>query len=412
MRMRSKILALLVLLAPLALMAPTGGFPGYPWLTGNQAPVAGSKLKIDHQMQGTPTFPVENEGGIWASTGYAFAASSNTVNASTVAGQGTSGPLIGMFNFLNNNGATAPAVANLSDCVAQVANSICFGANIIARNGAVNGTKLVGLEIDLEPAAATTISANSIGLALNVFSLGATDPTPAIQLGAVAGGTWSNGILTSNVRNYHLANQSGDTVTSLGYLNTVNGHFSNAAILLGTGASQGIDFGGLAFGTSPYMYSDASNNILLNMGSTNFFSIANASGVGIASIAVAGNQFGSPTGGAQGASTLNVAGGLYQNGVQAPYVGSAVVTTAATPSCNVLQNRGTAPTTCVRSSPGIAVSTFTRAYTVAPICVANAQANGAGVATTSTTTTVTTSLFTTSTGVALEGTAQYICTGI
>lgn len=235
---------------------------GLGFSVGNQAPVSGSKLKIDNQIQQNALFPVENEGGIWSSAGYAYSAISQTVDGTTVSGQGSSGPLMGLFAFLNNNGATAPAVANLGDCVARIAGGTCFGANFIARNANVNGTKLVGAELDMEPTAGTTIAASSTGLVLNTFN--ATSAGTAVQVGSVGGGSWLNGLLTSNIAGTHYGVVSGDPVTSNTFIDTRNGTFANASIVVGSSASQGIAFGGTSFVTRPYVYNDGADNLLIH----------------------------------------------------------------------------------------------------------------------------------------------------
>lgn len=252
--------------------------PQNAFLTGNQNPVSGGVMQIDNLLQTAPNFPMLNEGFIWTSTAYAFCGIAKEVNAATVPGQGFSGPLVSLFAYIANNGAVAPAVALIADAVGQTANCTVFAANFIARNGAVNGVKLCGLEIDIEPAVGTTVNANSIGLAINIFSINAADPTPVCQVGSVGGGIWGNGFLTSHINGAHYAVVSGDPVTSKWFINTVNGSFSLGAIALGTGASQGIIFGGGAFGTSPYMYGDSAGDLLVNMGTNGFVIFAEPGG--------------------------------------------------------------------------------------------------------------------------------------
>lgn len=244
------------------------GSGAWPLLTGNQAPVAGSLMQVDRLLEGSsPLFPIANEGGIWASTAYVYAGVSKTVDALTVPGQGSSGPLTGFFSFLNNNGATAQAVGVLSDCVVRVINGTCFAANLIARNAVVNNVKLVGLEIDVEPAAGTTVNSSSAGILMNIFNIAAADPTPVMQVGSLGGGVWGNGILTSHIAGVHYAVQSGDPTISKSFINTVNAQpFTNGSIVLGTAAGQAINFGGQVFGTSPYLFGDAGGNLITTMG--------------------------------------------------------------------------------------------------------------------------------------------------
>jgi hypothetical protein len=308
---------------------------------GNQTAIPGTAMKIDGLIENS-TFPLSVEASIWGQATYAFAGVSKEFTAATVAGQGGS-PITGFFSFANSNGATGDVVAILGDAVARQPSSIVFGANFIARNGAgVNGAKLVGEEIDIEPATGTTVASSSAGLYLNIFNISAVDPTPAIQLGSVGGGQWGNGVLTCCIQGYHLAVQTADPVTAKGFINTVGGTFSNTAVVLGKGVSQGIDFGGGNFGTSPFVWGDASNNLITNMGSSASVIFQTSGGTqeyifdqfgaintpnsamqlrtnGIAAITIAasaaGVTIGSPTGGAKGVGTLNVASGIYSNNV-------------------------------------------------------------------------------------------------
>ena len=71
---------------------------------------------------------------------------------------------------------------------------------------------------------------------------------------------------------------SGDSTTSHSFINTTNGTFTDGAILLGRGVTQALVLGGLAFGTSPYLYSDNSNNVVWNLGSGGNLVIADSSG--------------------------------------------------------------------------------------------------------------------------------------
>lgn len=239
-------------------------------LQGNQNPVAGSLMQIDNILE-VSTFPLANEGAIWPSTAYSFAAFSKEFTAGTVPGQGNSGPLTALFAFANNNGATAQVVGIVSDAVARQANGTVFAANFIARNAIVNNAKLVGLEIDIEPAVGTTVNSASCGIIMNIFSIAASDPTPVMQVGGVGGGIWGNGFLTSRIAGVHYAVQSGDPITSKSFISTVNAQpFVNGAIVLGQAAGQAVNFGGLAFGLSPYVYGDAGGNLLTNMGAGGF----------------------------------------------------------------------------------------------------------------------------------------------
>jgi hypothetical protein len=245
---------------------------------GNQTPVAGSLMQIDNLIESSPDYPLANEGSIWPQTTYSYAAFSKEFNA--FAGAGGS-PLATLFAFANNNNSGGDVTAIIGDAVDRTGSSTVFGGNLIARNGAgISGSKLVGLEIDVEPAAGTTPSSNSCGLIFNIYNVAAADPTPVCTVGGVGGGIWGNGFLTSHIAGAHFAVQSGDPVQAHSFINTTNASsgFISAAIVLGQGAAQSIDFGGSAFGTSPYVYGDSSGNLNFNAGTGGLLALRNTSG--------------------------------------------------------------------------------------------------------------------------------------
>lgn len=225
---------------------------------------AGSVMRIDYLLEDS-TYPLEDEAAIWSNKTYSFLG----VNKEFTAGHGslTGGPVAALFAFANNNNNTADVVAIIGDAVARTANDVVFGANFIARNASVNGTKLVGLEVDVEPAVGTTIDAASGGIFVNIFSIATS--APVLQAGAVGSGTWGNGILTSHITGAHHAVVSGDSTTAASFIDARNGTFSNAAVVLGSGAAHGINFGGGAFGTDPFVYASG-NDLRMNMGSSGY----------------------------------------------------------------------------------------------------------------------------------------------
>ncbi len=91
-----------------------------------------------------------------------------------------------------------PLVGILTQAQAKLVSGAAFGANFIATCAATaTNAKLVGCEIDWEPAAGATIAAGSAGLFINAFNAAATDA--GIRLGGVSGGTFANGIEVSGV---------------------------------------------------------------------------------------------------------------------------------------------------------------------------------------------------------------------
>lgn len=247
--------------------AQEGSVP-FRFVLGNQAPVAGSKMKND-LLREQGSFPLENEAGIWSAGTYAYAGFSKEFTAATVPDQGngslTGGPLATIFAFANNNGAQGDVVALLGSAVARQTGGSVFGGNVIARTGAsVTSAKLTGFEIDVEPHANGVTAAGSIGLAINLFS-DSVSPAPVAQFGGIGGGRWANGIISSCIRGAHYAVESGDPQTSVSFINTTQGAFSGAAIELGKGATQGVRLGGTT--NSPVLFGDAGNNPILKMGS-------------------------------------------------------------------------------------------------------------------------------------------------
>ena len=149
-----------------------------------------------------------------------------------------------VINLKIAKNTNSDVVGILSDVVAKTSDDIVFGANVIARNDAgANNAKLVGLEIDIQPATGTTISSNSIGLALNIFTISSS--APAIQIGGVSGGLWNNGILVNGVSGSGIAAQTGAAMTN--FINITQGTFSDCAIRLSTGSNNGAIFFGVNF---------------------------------------------------------------------------------------------------------------------------------------------------------------------
>jgi hypothetical protein len=244
-------------------------------------------MQIDHLLEDTSSgFTLQSEAGIWASQSYSYAGFSKEFTSSTVPGQGDSGPLTTLYAFANNNAATANVVALVGDAVARTSGASVFGMNLIARNDTGNTDSVLrGFEVDVEPAAGTTMSSSGAGGFFNAFNLAM--PVPVMQFGGLSGGTWANGILSSHIRGAHYAVQSGDPTTAVSFINTQYGTFSGGAIVLGTGAAQSIFSGGTIFGTNPLFYGDGSGNWILNFGSGGLL-IKNASGTNQVTIDSAG----------------------------------------------------------------------------------------------------------------------------
>lgn len=214
-----------------------GNDPRIP-VVGNQTPGTGSMV-ID-LLNENGSYPLKNEAGIWGSANVrAYMGVSRTFNP----GEGAvSGPVAALFGYANNNGTTADVVAVLGDSVARVSGTgSVFGGNLIARTAAGVNAKLVGLEVDVEPAAGTTASAGSIGVAINSYSTAI--PGPAVLIGSLGGGTFANGVQCAGIAatGSCLAPQSGSTMKTM--MDSTVATLNDAAVRIGpvsAGAGQRI----------------------------------------------------------------------------------------------------------------------------------------------------------------------------
>ncbi|MGI4942491.1 MAG: hypothetical protein ACRYHQ_18315 [Janthinobacterium lividum] len=213
-----------------------GNDPRIP-VVGNQTPGVGSMV-ID-LLHENGTYTLKTEAGIWGSANVrAYMGISRTFNS----GEGAAnGPVAALFGFANNNGSTADVVAVLGSSVARVSGGSVFGGNLIARTAAGINAKLVGLEVDVEPAAGTMAAAGSIGVAINSYS--SAVPGPAVLIGALGGGTFANGVQCAGIAatGSCLAPQSGSTMKTM--MDSTVATLNDAAVRIGpvsAGAGQRI----------------------------------------------------------------------------------------------------------------------------------------------------------------------------
>jgi hypothetical protein len=272
------------------------------WEQPTQVAVPGSKMQISN-IFGDPTNGIENEGSIWADSTFAEVAFSKTFTATTVGSQGGS-PLTTGFFFAKNENATGDVVAILGTTLVKSNNGVGFAGNLIARNEAgTTGTKLVGLEIDVEPAAGTTDSTASKGIIFNVFNIASNAAVSLI--GGVGGGTWADGFLSSQIRGTHYGVASSNTTTSQSFINTLSGTFSENAIRLGSGASQGISFGNAGYGVAPFIFALGDGTQVLTSGNTDLLTLRSKADT---------NRFIFNT--ATGVFNLSAGGAIQVNGIQ------------------------------------------------------------------------------------------------
>jgi len=228
------------------------------WKIGNQTAVQGSLLRVDKLLEDNTVEPLEDRGGYWpGSPVYVWAGISKAFDNSQVEGITNGGPFAGLFVNVTNNGSNADVCGQIIVANARLNNTVAFGLNVLATNTAgTTGTKLVGMEIDLQPSPGTTLSPNSIGLAINAFSIAI--PAPAIFTGSVGGGTFNNGIILGGLATTAagLALQSSGSADSL--TNTTVGTFAGTAHTMGTGSSRGLLWTG--GGKSTRSYFDGTNH--------------------------------------------------------------------------------------------------------------------------------------------------------
>jgi hypothetical protein len=238
------------------------------WVVGNQTPVAASKMRIDNLFESS-SFKLEDEAGIWAEQTYTAWGFSQEFTATSVSAAGGS-PLTTGFFYANNNNSPGDVVALIASANARTNNDTVFGANILVRNATgTTGTKLVGMEIDVQPTAGTTVNTGSAGLYINAFNVAMT--APAIQIGFRPGGSFSNGIVISGITEAGLSPDGAATMKSL--FNSGSGVFSDAAIVLSN--THRIRFSGTST-THAFIYNDSSNNVRMVAGTGNRWIVRNA----------------------------------------------------------------------------------------------------------------------------------------
>jgi hypothetical protein len=261
--------------------------PPAPLIGGPERPIHGNQSYLPHSIMKQDwvwtdgVYDPKFEGSLWVGSTYGWLVLNRTMTNSTVNGQGhggnlDSGPLSTLYVVATSNGAGGDVVPIVTSCRVAQTGGVCFGGNDVVRNEVGTSAKLVGREIDLMFAQKSTDAGGSIGQPYNVFNIASN--ASASLVGGINGGTWANGHLTSAIRGAHYGVNAGDITTSHSFINTTNGTFSDGAILLGRGVTQALVLGGLAFGTSPYLYSDKSNNVVWNLGSGGYFVIADAAG--------------------------------------------------------------------------------------------------------------------------------------
>ena len=110
----------------------------------------------------------------------------------------------------------------------NIEDASLFGANIIAgTDPTVNRAKLIGIEVDLQPGASTTVTEGA-GIIVNGFNT--SMPLSAMAIYGVYGGSFSNGLNIRGVRDYGVSFGSAPG-TCKGGFNTQNATFTEAAFV-------------------------------------------------------------------------------------------------------------------------------------------------------------------------------------
>ncbi|MFC0203452.1 hypothetical protein [Novosphingobium soli] len=222
------------------------------------------------------TFPSEAEGGIWpegARFGWTF---NHEFNAVTAPGEGSTA--FSLMAIAHNHGSPANVVALGADTVLRSDDAAGFGGNIIVRTeSAVARPKMVGLEIDIEPATGVTPAKTSIALPINMFN--SRNPGPAIQTGGINGGTFANGIVLYGIAKSGAGLAAGEGASMNALVNSSVCECATAAFIHGTGISQGDAYGTKGPGVSPFVYGDEGNDLVVRLGSAGGLKVYASDGV-------------------------------------------------------------------------------------------------------------------------------------
>lgn len=265
------------------------------WAFGPTAAVAAATMKIDNLLESS-SFPLAAEAGIWAQQTYTAWGFSQEFTATSVPSAGGSPLCVGFF-YANNNNSPGDVVALIASANARTNGDTVFGANILVRNATgTTGTKLVGMEIDVQPTAGTTVGAGTAGLYINGFNLAMT--ANAIQIGGVGGGSFSDGLVVAGVTGAGLSPNGSTTMRAL--VDSGSATYGDAAVVLRN--THRLRLTGTA-STHGFLYNDSSNNVRMVVGSGNrwtlrdsgdsvaLVSLLDVGGQGVVNIETSGGEY-------------------------------------------------------------------------------------------------------------------------
>lgn len=170
-----------------------------PWMiaeTGNQTPVAGSKMKIDYLFEDS-SYPMENLGAFWPSgkTETYFGISKEYTSTDDV-GPGSPATALLAYATSDNSDADVCSIVGVGRAVAN--NSDVFAANFIVNvDTGTTGSTIRGVEIDIEPSSGSAVTNSGLGFIINGFNY--QMDFAAMQIGTVGGGLFNNGIIVGGV---------------------------------------------------------------------------------------------------------------------------------------------------------------------------------------------------------------------
>jgi hypothetical protein len=192
------------------------------------APVIAVRGKIDRVVQDTSGLVEGGLGDIYSSYTYATLGVGGIFTSSET-GVGT--PATALAVYARNNNSSNDVCGIWARADSWTSYDIAFGGNVIAAApSGLTSVKLVGFEIDVQPASGTTCSSASAGLYINAYNIDI--PGPGIQLGSINNGHFNNGLVVAGVASTGAGITFNSSTLNYGiYMDTPS--YTTAAIHLG-----------------------------------------------------------------------------------------------------------------------------------------------------------------------------------
>jgi hypothetical protein len=232
---------------------------------GGSARVAGDTASVVAKWESS-SYPAEDLGGLWPSStvayGWVFNKDWTSANAPS---DGTS-PCATLVAIAHNISSQATALA--FQAITGIHDDSLEGAGvnfITYSDGGLTDLKMVGLEIDLQPGAGSTVSDGS-ACYINAFTEDMA--ASAMQIEGVFGGTFGTGILMGNLgTNGAGLAATGSAPTMATLVNSGNATYTDAAYSLSNTHRLKLRGTSTAHG---FIYMDGSNTLRTVLGSGNF----------------------------------------------------------------------------------------------------------------------------------------------